>query len=128
MRCSANIFEGLGDIDIVLDGFPHNCGTTLFDALWMGVPALTLAGRPPVGRIGSSLMMNLGLSQWVTYSEAEYVDRAVEMARDTVGLAGLRAGMRERMRNSPLMDEPGFTRNFEDALRSMWQTWCEGKQ
>ena len=128
MRCSANIFEGLGDIDILLDGFPHNSGTTLFDALWMGVPALTLAGRPPVGRIGSSLMMNLGLPQWVTYSEAEYVERAVDLARDTAGLAELRAGMRERMRNSPLMDEPGFARHFEEALCSMWQTWCEEKQ
>ena len=128
MRCSANIFEGLGDIDILLDGFPHNSGTTLFDALWMGVPALTLAGRPPVGRIGSSLMMNLGLPQWVTYSEAEYVERAVDLARDTAGLAAIRAGMRERMRNSPLMDEVGFARNFEDALRGMWQTWCEETQ
>ena len=128
MRCSANIFEGLGDIDILLDGFPHNSGTTLFDALWMGVPALTLAGRPPVGRIGSSLMMNLGLPQWVTYSEAEYVERAVELARDTAGLAAIRAGMRERMRNSPLMDEVGFTRHFEDALRGMWQTWSEEQQ
>lgn len=128
MRCSANIFEGLGDIDILLDGFPHNSGTTLFDALWMGVPALTLAGRPPVGRIGASLMMNLGLPQWVTYSEAEYVERAVTLARDTAGLATIRAGMRERMLQSPLMDEAGFARNFEDALRGMWQTWCEEKQ
>ena len=128
MRCCANIFEGLGDIDILLDGFPHNSGTTLFDALWMGVPALTLAGRPPVGRIGSSLMMNLGLPQWVTYSEAEYVERAVTLASDTAGLAELRAGMRERMRQSPLMDEAGYTRNFEDALRGMWQTWCEERQ
>ena len=128
MRCSANIFEGLGDIDILLDGFPHNSGTTLFDALWMGVPALTLAGRPPVGRIGSSLMMNLGLPQWVTYSEEEYVERAVTLAGDTAGLAAIRVGMRERMRNSPLMDEVGFARHFEDALRGMWQTWCEEKQ
>ena len=128
MRCSANIFEGLGDIDILLDGVPHNSGTTLFDALWMGVPVLTLAGRPPVGRIGSSLMMNLGLPQWVTYSEAEYVERAVTLACDTAGLAELRAGMRERMRNSPLMDEVGYTRHFEDALLSMWQTWCEARQ
>ena len=128
MRRSANIFEGLGDIDILLDCFPHSGGTMLFDALWMGVPALTLAGRPPVGRIGTSLMLNLGLSQWVTYSEEEYVERAVALARDTAGLAGLRAGMRERMRKSPLMDEAGFARGFEDALRGMWQTWCEEQQ
>lgn len=125
LRKSANIFEGLGDIDILLDCFPHSGGTMLFDALWMGVPALTLAGRPPVGRIGTSLMMNLGLPEWVTYSEDEYIRQAVAVAQDSARLTALRAGMRERMRNSPLMDEQGFACGVEDALRAMWQTWCE---
>lgn len=128
MRRSTNIFKGLCDIDILLDCFPHSGGTMLFDALWMGVPALTLAGRPPVGRIGTSLMMNLGLSEWVTHSEDEYVGQAVALARDTAKLAEVRVGMRERMRRSPLMDEPGFARGVESALRAMWQTWCEEAQ
>ncbi|MBU2090542.1 MAG: tetratricopeptide repeat protein, partial [Alphaproteobacteria bacterium] len=126
MRNSADIFKGLGDIDILLDCFPHSGGTMLFDALWMGVPALTLAGRPPVGRIGTSLMMNLGLADWVTQSESDYVERAVTLAGDIAALDALRAGMRSRMRASPLMDEQGFARHYGTALRQMWKAWCEG--
>jgi predicted O-linked N-acetylglucosamine transferase (SPINDLY family) len=124
MRYSSNIFAALGDIDILLDCFPHSGGTMLFDALWMGVPALTLSGRPPVGRIGTSLMLNLGLPEWVTQSEEEYIERAVERAADTQGLSALRAGMRERMRHSPLMDEAGFARGVEAALREMWKEYA----
>ncbi|MEI6150603.1 MAG: tetratricopeptide repeat protein, partial [bacterium] len=108
MRRSANIFAGLNDIDILLDSFPHSGGTMLFDALWMGVPALTLASRPPVGRIGTSLMINLGLPEWVAQTQEEYVAKAIALAQDVQALARLRAGMRQRMQHSPLMDGPGF--------------------
>lgn len=124
MRRSTNIFAGLNDIDILLDCFPHSGGTMLFDALWMGVPALTLTSRPPVGRIGTSLMMNLGLSEWVTRSETEYIERAVSHAQDIGKLSVIRAGMRDRMRHSSLMDEQGFARDYGQALRQMWQQWC----
>lgn len=124
MRKSNNIFAGLGDIDILLDCFPHSGGTMLFDALWMGVPALTLASRPPVGRIGTSLMMNLGLPEWVTRSEEEYITQAVALAQDVPQLVEIRAGMRERMRHSPLMDERGFAQGYVTALRKMWRDWC----
>lgn len=124
MRHSANIYEGLGDIDIVLDSFPHSGGTMIFDALWMGVPVLTLAGRPPVGRIGTGLMMNLGLPQWVADSEDEYIDRACVLGGDHAALAELRSGMRRRVQESPLMDGPGFARDYETALRGMFTTWC----
>jgi predicted O-linked N-acetylglucosamine transferase (SPINDLY family) len=126
MRHSKNIFVGLNDIDILLDCFPHSGGTMLFDALWMGVPVLTLASRPPVGRIGTSLMMNLGLSEWVAQSEEEYVEKAVRHAQDLDKLSALRAGMRERMRGSPLMDEAGFARGVEATYREMWQKFCSG--
>jgi len=126
MRNSSNIFAGLADIDILLDCFPHSGGTMLFDALWMGVPAVTLSSRPPVGRIGTSLMMNLGLSEWVTHGEEEYIARAVEFAKDIGKLGEIRAGMRERMRHSPLMDEKGFARDYGKALRLMWHRWCDG--
>ncbi len=127
MRNSANIFESLSEIDILLDCFPHSGGTMLFDALWMGVPALTLASRPPVGRIGTSLMMNLGLPEWVTHDEEEYIARAIKVSGDLAQLADLRAQMRARMRNSPLMDEKGFAAAYISALRNMWKTWCEVK-
>jgi predicted O-linked N-acetylglucosamine transferase (SPINDLY family) len=124
LRNSANIFEGLGEIDIVLDSFPHSGGTMLFDALWMGVPTVTLASRPPVGRIGTSLMTNLGLHDWVAQDEEGYIDKAVEFATDFKKLAELRAGMRERMSASPVMDERGFARDVENAYTVMWQNWC----
>lgn len=123
MRRSANIFAGLNDIDILLDSFPHSGGTMLFDALWMGVPVLTLASRPPVGRIGTSLMINLGLPDWVAQSHEEYIAKAASLARDVQALARLRAGMRQRMQNSPLMDGPGFARGVETAYREMYEKW-----
>ena len=123
MRKSANIFNGLDDIDILLDCFPHSGGTMLFDALWMGVPALTLASRPPLGRIGTSLMMNLGLPEWVAHTEVEYIERAIAFSGQPHLLAELRAGMRQRMQNSPVMDGKGFTKGVEDAYRKMWENW-----
>jgi predicted O-linked N-acetylglucosamine transferase (SPINDLY family) len=126
MRSSENIFEGLGDIDILLDSFPHNGGTMLFDALWMGVPALTLASRPPLGRIGASVMTNIGLADWVAKDEYEYVDKAESFARNIEELARLRSSIRERMKASPLMDEVGFARDVENAFQKMWHRWCYG--
>ena len=123
MRNSSNIFEGLGDIDILLDSFPHSGGTMLFDALWMGVPALTMASSRPVGRIGTSLMTNLGLPEWVAQSEQEYEDKAVFFAQDVQTLQSLRSSMRARMQASPVMDESSFARDVENAYQNMWFTW-----
>jgi len=125
MRNSENIFEGLGDIDILLDSFPHSGGTMLFDAIWMGVPALTLASPRPVGRIGTSLMTNLGLPEWVAQDEQEYEDKAISFAQDISALANLRSGMRARMQASPVMDEKAFAQDVENAFEAMWRTWVE---
>jgi protein O-GlcNAc transferase len=127
MRCSANIFKGLHDFDILLDCFPHSGGTMLVDALWMGVPALTLAGRPPLGRIGTTFIMNLGLPEWVAYSEEEYIAKACALGCDVAGRTALRAGMRKRMLNSPLMDGKGFARGVEWAYDAMWTRYCQGE-
>jgi len=123
MRNSANIFEGLGDIDILLDSFPHSGGTMLFDAAWMGVPVVTLASARPVGRIGTSLMHNLGLPEWVANDEQEYEDKAVQFAQNVPALVNLRSGMRQKMQNSPVMDESSFANDVEQAFKGMWQTW-----
>ena len=96
----------------------------LFDALWMGVPTVTLSSRPPVGRIGTSLMMNLDLAHWVADDEDSYVSKAKECSKDFEVLAELRSGMRARMSESPVMDERGFTRDVEDAYRRIWEDWC----
>lgn len=127
MRCSTNIFEALGDIDILLDSFPHSGGTMLFDALWMGVPAVTLASSRPVGRIGASLMSNLGLPNWVAQDDEEYEEKAVSFACDVSALSELRSTMRQRMQDSPVMDEDSFARDVEKAYQEMWQKWITTK-
>ncbi len=123
MRNSVDIFDGLKDFDILLDCFPHSGGTMLFDALWMGVPVLTLASRPPVGRIGTSLMMNLALPQWVAHNHDDYIAKALSLARDTQALSELRATMRERLQRSPIMDGVGFAKGVEAAYRRMFEIW-----
>jgi predicted O-linked N-acetylglucosamine transferase (SPINDLY family) len=126
MRNSSDIFAGLHDFDMVLDSFPHSGGTMLVDALWMGVPTLTLAGRPPLGRIGSTFLMNLELPEWIARDQAEFVDKAVAFGGDAEGLVRLRAGMRERMLRSPFMDGPAFARAVEWAFNAMWTRYCGG--
>ena len=108
-------------IDIALDPFPYGGGTTTCDALWMGVPVVSLAGQTAVGRGGLSLLSNIGLPELVGHSEDEYVRIAVNLAGDLPRLAELRATLRQRMQASPLMDAPRFARNMEAAYRTMWR-------
>jgi protein O-GlcNAc transferase len=111
-------------IDIALDPFPYNGGTTTCDALWMGVPVVSLAGRSAMGRAGLSILSNVGLPGLVAHTEEEYVGIAKELACDPSRLAELRRTLRQRMQSSPLMDAPAFARDMETAYRQMWRTWC----
>lgn len=113
-------------IDLCLDSVPYNGHTTSLDSFWMGVPVLTLLGRTIVGRAGLCQAMNLGLPELITTDEEQFVRRAVQLAADWPRLARLRASLRARMEQSPLMDAPRFARNLEAAYRSVWRTWCEG--
>ena len=108
-------------IDIGLDPFPYNGGVTSLDAMWMGVPIVTLAGRRSVGRAGVSLLMNLGLPEFIAATPEQYVLIAGSLSSDLRRLRELRSTLRERMRNSPIMDAPRFARNVEDAYRRMCQ-------
>ncbi len=119
-------WEVLRNMDIGLDCFPHNSGTTLFETLYMGVPFVTLQGRPSVGRLGSMILEGVGHPEWRAGTEDEYVEIAVALATDLVKLAALRAGLRDEMEASLLMDEPGFARKVETAYRDMWKRWCTG--
>ena len=110
-------------VDISLDCFPHNSGTTLFESLYMGVPYITLAGRPSVGRLGATILQGVGHSEWVATTEDEYIELAVSLASDVSRLAQHRANLRGEMERSPLMDEVGFTRALESAYREMFQIW-----
>jgi predicted O-linked N-acetylglucosamine transferase (SPINDLY family) len=117
-------WEVLQNVDIGLDCFPHNSGTTLFESLYMGVPFITLANRPSVGRLGASILCGLGHIEWIAESEEEYVAKAVLLAEDVSSLSKLRSELRVEIQSSPLMDEVGFTHAVEDAYRQMWKRWC----
>jgi predicted O-linked N-acetylglucosamine transferase (SPINDLY family) len=117
-----------GRVDLALDPFPYCGTTTTCELLWMGLPVITVAGRTHVARVGASLMSSVGLSECVANSVDEYVAKAVEMARDRARLQTVRAGMRERMQPSPLMDAPRFVRNLEAAYRHMWRLWCKARR
>ena len=119
-------WDVLRGIDIGLDCFPHNSGTTLFESLYMGVPFVTLADRPSVGRLGSSILHGLGHPEWITNAEDDYVERAVELASDLPRLTRLRAGLRDEMEASPIRDEAGFARKVEAAFREMVALWAAG--
>ncbi len=113
-------------IDIALDPFPYNGHMTTCDALWMGVPVVSLAGETPVSRGGLSLLTNAGLPELVAFKAEEYLRIARELAGDLPHLAALRAGLRTRLQASPLMDAARFTRGLENAFRTMWREWCAG--
>jgi len=116
-------WDVLRGIDIGLDCFPHNSGTTLFETLYMGLPFVTLAGRPSVGRIGSAILEGVGHPEWIAQTEEEYVDKVVALAADLPALARQRATLRQQMKDSRLMDEEGFARNVEQAYAHMFQLW-----
>ena len=112
-----------GDIDIGLDTVPYGGGTTSYECLWMGVPVITLRGDRRAGRSGASLLTSVGSPELIAESPAQYIALAVELAGDLDRLAAMRAGLRGRMR-ATLCDGPAFTRDLEQAYRTMWQRWC----
>ncbi len=114
-----------GEIDIALDPFPHNAGTTTMEALWLGVPVVTLASRPTVGRFGAAILHAIGFDDWIVADPDVYVARAIRAATDLAGLAQLRMRLRESFAASPLLDATGLARTIEDAYRALWQGWRE---
>jgi protein O-GlcNAc transferase len=109
-------------IDIALDPFPYVGGTTTCDALWMGLPVITLRGQTAISRGGASILTNINLPELIANSTDEYIRIATTLAADQPQLTHLRSTLREKMRTSPLMDAPRFARNMETAYRKMWQT------
>jgi predicted O-linked N-acetylglucosamine transferase (SPINDLY family) len=122
------VWDVYREVDIALDCFPHNSGTTTFEALWMGVPVITLADRPSVGRLGASILNYIGKPQWIASDSSDYINRAVSLAQDLPQLARARAALRQNMRESPLLDQTGFIRDMEAAYCDMWQRWCVSAQ
>jgi predicted O-linked N-acetylglucosamine transferase (SPINDLY family) len=116
--------EWYHEIDIGLDPFPYGGGTTTMDALWMGVPVVTLTGRTAVGRGGESILQNLAMPELVARTPEEYAEIARELAVDHGRLAALRRSLRTRMEASPLVDTRQYTAEVEGVLRGVWEAWC----
>ena len=106
-------------VDLALDPFPYNGTTTTCEALWMGVPVITLAGHVHAARVGTSLLTHTGLTEWIATTPEEYLAIAVAAAHDLPRLAALRRELRERLRHSPLCDATNFTRGLETAFAAM---------
>jgi len=111
-------------VDIALDPFPYNGTTTSCEALWMGVPVVTLAGTMHAGRVGVSLLTRVGLQDLIANDTAEYIRIAAALAADRERLARLRTELRPQMAASPLCDPARFVRDIETAYRRMWTHWC----
>jgi protein O-GlcNAc transferase len=115
-------------VDIALDTFPYPGVTTSAEALWMGVPVLSLEGDRFLSCTAGSIARNAGLPDWIAADEADYVAKAVAFASDLERLASLRASLRQQVLASPLFDAPRFARNFEDALWGMWQRYQDQQE
>ena len=111
-------------IDIALDPFPYNGVTTTCEALWMGVPVITLEGNAHVSRVGGSLLSAVGLKEFIAGSHEQYIETAVKLAGDLERLKSLRKSLRDMMKHSSLCDARRFTENLEASYRRVWEGWC----
>ena len=112
-------------IDIALDTFPYHGTTTTCEAMWMGVPVITLAGNTHASRVGVSLLSNIGLPELIATTPEEYVAKAVDLAHDPQKLQSLRKRLRDMMSRSPLTDAQKFTCHLEEVYRRVWIKWCK---
>ena len=111
-------------IDIALDPFPFNGSTATFEALWMGVPVVTLLGDTVVSRWTASMLSKVGLEDLIATSPAHYVDIAARLAADRDRLTELRRTLRQKLIRSPICDGHRAARYFERTLRTVWRKWC----
>ena len=121
---SEEYWKLLNGIDIALDPFPYNGTTTTCETLWTGIPLVNLIGNSSVSRAGYALLKVVGLEQLATPDETAYIETALRLASDPKLLTELRSDLRQRMEDSPLRDERGFTQDLEAAFRDMWKDWC----
>ena len=123
--------ERYNDIDIALDTFPYNGGTTTMEAIWQGVPVLTFEGDRWAARISASLLREAGLGEFVAPNLDEFVAQAIVLAGDPdspARLDALRRTMRDRLRAAPVCDVAGFTRNMEEIYSVLWQRYQEERR
>jgi len=113
------------NVDIGLDPFPYNGTTTTCEALWMGVPVITLLGDRHAARVGASILSNIGLTDLVAETEEDYAMKAIQLATNIEKLRGLRLNMRNRMTSSPISNAKCFANNMEITFRDLWWKWCQ---
>ncbi|MEW6585481.1 MAG: tetratricopeptide repeat protein [Nitrospirota bacterium] len=128
MHSTSDHLAAYNNIDIALDTFPYNGTTTTCEAMWMGVPVITLSGCTHVSKVGVSLLSNVGLPELIAKTHDEYIATAVNLASDIEKLRLLRRSLRDRMSHSPLTDARRFTANLEMCYRKMWENWCNSTQ
>jgi predicted O-linked N-acetylglucosamine transferase (SPINDLY family) len=114
----------LQQVDITLDPFPVNGATTTCESLWLGVPVLTLVGERFPSRAGLSIMNAARMPEFATATPEEFIGKAISLANDLPRLADIRAGMRERLKETPLFDQQRFARNLEDIYRDVWRRYA----
>jgi len=111
-------------VDVALDTFPYNGTTTTCEALWMGVPVLSLIGDRHAARVGLSLLTAIGHAEWAAENENAYIEKAVTLAQDRALRSQLRKSLRDEVAESILCDHAGQAARFETALRQIWSEWC----
>ncbi|WP_298717808.1 glycosyltransferase [uncultured Oceanisphaera sp.] len=121
------LLKAYNRVDIALDPWPYSGGLTTCEALFMGVPVVTLPGPTFAGRHSATHLTNVGLSQLVAEDWEQYHDIVVNLASDLDNLANIRTHLRSALLESPVCDAPRFARNFSNAIRAIWQRHCEGK-
>jgi predicted O-linked N-acetylglucosamine transferase (SPINDLY family) len=116
----------LGLADLFLDSLPYNAHTTASDALWAGLPVLTLRGKSFAGRVGASLLTAAGLPELITETQSDYEALALRLATDGAVLKGLRARLQQDRGTCELFDTDLFRRRLESAYEQMWRQWLAG--
>lgn len=127
LPAAASVAEHLAcysQVDVALDTFPYHGTTTTCEALWMGVPVVTLAGKTHETRVGVSLLTGVGLPDLIAQTPEAYVAIAAQLAEDVPRLEALRTTLRQRVQESGLLASVPFTRSLEARYREMWRAWC----
>jgi predicted O-linked N-acetylglucosamine transferase (SPINDLY family) len=121
-------YDAYNKVDMALDPFPFPGGTTSIDGLWMGVPVVTLSGNTFISRQGETILKNLGMDDWISYSENEYIDLAVKKAKQIKSSKTYKEELREKVEKSPVMNTQLFAKHLSDAFQDMWGQFNQKKK
>jgi protein O-GlcNAc transferase len=120
----ADLFERYNDVDIALDTFPYSGGVTTYEALWMGVPVITVPGTTFASRHSLSHLMTIGYPEFIAKDQSHYVELATQLAHDQKRLLNIRSQLRQKMAASPTCNTQKFAKDFGALMRDIWKKWC----